>query len=475
MQVVRLIAVLPFALGVCIFILGGFQQSPQFDMRPGNKVVVKGNMFAAGSAMLKEGESSWLKDFAEYLVQRPYLYIHVTGYTDNQGDSVTNQRLSEARARSVRDILVKYGVNAERIKTFGKGAEAPVADNTTEEGRAANRRVEIIATSPFTERPLTSREGTPLPPEGRITALLPPVRSLSPWEANWNSARLGEPIYEYHRLETGAKARAEITFSNKHRIQIAERTQVIVYGQNASPLQGKPKEQLRLVQGGLWLNIKSVQQAEEMRIRTATGEFALDKTNAKIEIDSTEQALLSVHRGTVRLQSLQDSLHQEMRVPENFGIRMPAHAIPEKPRPLPPVPILLEPSADSLIAGAIVFVWRKMSPRIRFELDQTIVFDNPRYAAVTTQDSAHVYLGEGVWYVRLAGIDSIGLESKSRIYRLYVVNLPEPARFYVLTLFLFVGAVSVLWWGELTHQRCMRLWALGFVIAGCAAFALLHW
>jgi outer membrane protein OmpA-like peptidoglycan-associated protein len=70
--------------------------------------------------------------------------IVVYGHTDSRGSSATNRRLSQARAESVRAFLVSAGVNSERISAVGKGEDEPVADNRSAEGRANNRRVEII-------------------------------------------------------------------------------------------------------------------------------------------------------------------------------------------------------------------------------------------------------------------------------------------------------------------------------------------
>lgn len=73
--------------------------------------------------------------------------VEVNGYTDDIGDHAHNFRLSEARARAVADRLVELGVRGERIVVHGHGSDHPVADNSTEEGRRANRRVEIVLNS----------------------------------------------------------------------------------------------------------------------------------------------------------------------------------------------------------------------------------------------------------------------------------------------------------------------------------------
>jgi outer membrane protein OmpA-like peptidoglycan-associated protein len=70
--------------------------------------------------------------------------IIVNGYTDSQGSDSFNQTLSQNRAESVRSYLVSHGIAADRVSAMGHGKESPVADNASPEGRADNRRVEIV-------------------------------------------------------------------------------------------------------------------------------------------------------------------------------------------------------------------------------------------------------------------------------------------------------------------------------------------
>ena len=70
--------------------------------------------------------------------------LEINGYTDNVGTGSANQALSEKRARRVRDFLVANGVDTERITVFGRGETNFVASNQTAEGRAKNRRIEIV-------------------------------------------------------------------------------------------------------------------------------------------------------------------------------------------------------------------------------------------------------------------------------------------------------------------------------------------
>jgi outer membrane protein OmpA-like peptidoglycan-associated protein len=70
--------------------------------------------------------------------------IYVSGHTDSQGKADKNQVLSQNRANKLKDLLIQRGVKAEQIQTIGKGQTEPIADNATADGRALNRRAEVI-------------------------------------------------------------------------------------------------------------------------------------------------------------------------------------------------------------------------------------------------------------------------------------------------------------------------------------------
>jgi len=73
--------------------------------------------------------------------------IKIGGYTDNVGDPQANLKLSQERADAVMADLVKLGVDPGRLKAEGYGQEHPIADNSTQEGRAKNRRIDLRVTS----------------------------------------------------------------------------------------------------------------------------------------------------------------------------------------------------------------------------------------------------------------------------------------------------------------------------------------
>jgi outer membrane protein OmpA-like peptidoglycan-associated protein len=101
-------------------------------------------LFAIDSTAVRPDLRRDLFAVAENLRSYPNSTVNVIGHTDNTGSAAYNQDLSERRARSVANVLRDGGVSGNRIAAFGRGEDQPVATNLTAEGRAQNRRVEII-------------------------------------------------------------------------------------------------------------------------------------------------------------------------------------------------------------------------------------------------------------------------------------------------------------------------------------------
>ena len=115
-------------------------------IRQGDDLVLNmpsGITFAYDSDAVQPQFRATLDQVADVLHQYDRTYVDVYGHTDSTGSDSYNMGLSERRARSVADYLAAHGVQPARIGTRGFGKTQPVASNDTEEGRAANRRVEI--------------------------------------------------------------------------------------------------------------------------------------------------------------------------------------------------------------------------------------------------------------------------------------------------------------------------------------------
>jgi len=100
-------------------------------------------LFDTGKATLKTEPVSVFVDIIKILNEYPNAKFTVEGHTDSVGSAKLNQSLSEKRANSVRDFLIKEGIDADRLTAIGYGEDKPIATNNTRSGRKQNRRVEI--------------------------------------------------------------------------------------------------------------------------------------------------------------------------------------------------------------------------------------------------------------------------------------------------------------------------------------------
>ncbi len=115
------------------------------DIAKTGHVAVYGIYFDTGKADVKTESEPTLKEIAKLLQQSPKLQLYVVGHTDNVGTLNSNMELSKLRAEAVvKKLISKYGIDAKRLHPVGVGPLAPVASNKTEEGRAKNRRVELV-------------------------------------------------------------------------------------------------------------------------------------------------------------------------------------------------------------------------------------------------------------------------------------------------------------------------------------------
>jgi len=115
------------------------------SIKESGKVAVYGIYFDTGKSILKPESQQTLQEIGNLLKADPALKLYVVGHTDNTGLFDANMKLSMDRAATVVNSLVsQFSVNASRLKACGDGPTAPVASNDTEEGKALNRRVELV-------------------------------------------------------------------------------------------------------------------------------------------------------------------------------------------------------------------------------------------------------------------------------------------------------------------------------------------
>ena len=105
---------------------------------------VDGVTFESNSANLTTSAKNVLRSLGISLTANPEVSIEIQAHTDSDGSADYNQTLSEQRAQSAMNYLIELGVEAVRLSASGFGENQPIADNTTREGKARNRRVEFI-------------------------------------------------------------------------------------------------------------------------------------------------------------------------------------------------------------------------------------------------------------------------------------------------------------------------------------------
>jgi outer membrane protein OmpA-like peptidoglycan-associated protein len=103
-------------------------------------------LFDTGSAALSGGLRSDLNALAASMNNFPNSTVNVIGHTDSDGTAAFNQDLSARRAQAVSSVLIQSGVSPNRIRSIGRGEDAPIASNLNAEGKRQNRRVEITIT-----------------------------------------------------------------------------------------------------------------------------------------------------------------------------------------------------------------------------------------------------------------------------------------------------------------------------------------
>ena len=115
------------------------------DLKSAGHVAVGGIYFDTASATLKPESAPAIQEIAKMMKGEPGLKVYIVGHTDTVGNVDSNLKLSRDRAESVIQALVTtHGIQAARLRSFGNGPFAPVASNAHEDGRALNRRVELV-------------------------------------------------------------------------------------------------------------------------------------------------------------------------------------------------------------------------------------------------------------------------------------------------------------------------------------------
>jgi outer membrane protein OmpA-like peptidoglycan-associated protein len=395
---------------------------PVFDLGPGGKLVVKDEAFKVASSMLEPNSLPWFDALGKYLTERPDLEVEIRGHASQEGDAGSNFKLSLARADAAKKYICdSFGITPARLHTRGMGDTNPLTSNTTESGRSQNRRVEIIGLSSATNRILTTETGKAAEGDGKLTYLQNKVQIRAPWEFNFHNAKIDDAVYEYHRINTAENSRAEITFNDSSKIRVYENTSMIIYSPNTDRTEGKPQENVRLMNGNLFLTLGG-QGKDKFSVKTEGSEMKFDTSSAKIAVDSNRRSTLSVFDGEATV-TLKDSVRGDslITVQEDFGISVQGNKAVV--RRAPGMPTLLLPDTTRRSFGAtfggitspVPFRWNAAASDLSTSLE---ISSDPAFTTLVfrrvfqDEDSVAVVLAAGLYYFRLSSIDALGIESR---------------------------------------------------------------
>lgn len=119
------------------------QFTARYEETENQVYTLKNVYFDTDKATLRESSNDALNDLLSALQTNPAMEIEIAGHTDSKGDADYNRKLSQRRAESVKQYLVKRGIDEDRLKAKGYGESEPIATNETEQGRQKNRRTEV--------------------------------------------------------------------------------------------------------------------------------------------------------------------------------------------------------------------------------------------------------------------------------------------------------------------------------------------
>ena len=120
------------------------QANEMLDALNNNGYIALDILFDTGKSTIKVESQPIIDQIFELLNSNPELNVSIEGHTDNVGSPESNKTLSDSRAKAVVSAITAKGISKSRLSSIGWGQERPVADNRSEEGRAKNRRVEIV-------------------------------------------------------------------------------------------------------------------------------------------------------------------------------------------------------------------------------------------------------------------------------------------------------------------------------------------
>lgn len=368
----------------------------------GEKIISPGESFETGKSDLNPISASFLNNLGDFLKENQGLIIEIGGHTDNSGTPAINQKLSLSRAQRVKEFLVReMGIDKDRILVKGYSSEFPIADNSTPEGRAMNRRIEITT---------LKNEN----PAGKLTYLRRDVFTKLPDKSDFTRATINQDLFHLYRVLTRNRSNASVTFQDLSKINLGPQSLMIIYSLLERGLKLPHKENVHLLTGGLRTKLNELKG--KLRVETPSCLISSHSVEILVGIDKKKMSALSVFDGKSEVKAQ----GKNVEVPEGFGTTVEMGKPPDPPEPLPKAPQLIKPiESNTNLPGksdtaevSIQFQWQRADIGDRYHLQ---VAGDPQFEKIledrTPEDNMDALsLGIGTYYWRVAVINKRGIE-----------------------------------------------------------------
>lgn len=390
----------------------------EYGLKPGHKVVFSDVVFKVGSSTLDPKGFEPLDKLGAYLAARPDLAIEISGHADALGKAEANQKLSQKRAEAVKGYLVKkYKLKTGQIIPKGYGSTKPLAENDTDENRAKNRRIEVVAISADTGEVVTAEAATSQF-RARITAVAQPVSVKAPWDDKAEQAHLNAPVFGREHVDVGDNGRAELTFSPNNRVQLFGNTNTVV---DSGPRATRPKNatsETTLSNGTLLTKLDDLKDKEQFIVATP---LCSVQTGPRTEVTANaERTTVSARKGPASVVVN----GKTVVVPEGKGVVVTKGKV-EGPFDLPAAATLTSPANGSDISSEAEtkLAWtsgNKSTADVATDSEA-----NMPVAVKTEGTSANQIFAPGKYYWSVRTEDARGLSQQSETWS-FAAQKPLP-------------------------------------------------
>ena len=363
--------------------------------------------FKSGSAVIEPATRSALDTLGQFLL-RSGAKVEVAGHTDNVGNKIVNQRLSQQRAQSVCNYLTaKYRMAPSQLTAKGYGDQIPLMPNLTDEYRARNRRVEITVRSKVRTARLSYIQGNVFVRKQGISKFQP--------------AALGQVLTILDEVITDSTGRAEITFDNGSQVKLNPSSDLVIEEQSWETGNKKAQIGLNLISGKAYAKISKLgDKKESFFLSTPTAVAGTRGTEFVMESKPDRIALLSVWEDNVLWRGLTaNSIEKSIRAAQGSRCLPGQHPEPAVDLPKPPMP--KSPAANDTFfynpdkPKSIKFAWSK-SGAVKTHLIVARDYEMKEVVAdiITEKENFSLKPGKSdeVFYWMLTAIDAIGLEGQ---------------------------------------------------------------